>query len=74
VLVSRDGRDWREPEGLELVDPGVVWAGDRVLSGSGTMLARFAPRKVRQARLVQTGHHPHQFWSVAELRLLVPAR
>jgi hypothetical protein len=72
VLVSLNGKDWREPTELELSDPTAAWGGDRVLRGGGTLLARFAPQKVRHARLVQTGSHAHHFWSVAELKLLVP--
>jgi hypothetical protein len=72
VLVGDGAGAWRETE-LELDYPTAVWGGDRVLRGGATLLARFQAQKVRRLRLVQTGWHPYNFWSVAELGLMLPA-
>ncbi len=70
VEVSEDGKHWSPTPFRMISRAPLIWGGDKLLLGNGPLALAFSPQEIRGLRLIQTGSHPQQHWSIARLELL----
>lgn len=72
--LSPDGATWRPLTPRLLLNGEAAWWGSGVMARGGRTLLGFEPVAARGLRLIETGATERRWWSLAQVRLLVPRR